>query len=403
MSPEPTPPTRYSSPYWSSTTKIIVVVFTLIIIALLLMRFRTLVGMLVIAAILAYLLDPLISFIDRRTNLRRGVIIGIIYLILAIALLAGFSAVGIASFQQIGSLIQTLPDIIQNLSVIVSNFVNRNEPLQIGPFVITPTFVPWDLIADQFLGFLEPVLSQSTTVVSRFATSTVRTVFNAVFIFIISLYLARDLPRLGGYVKSFAQQPGYSQDVEQLMPEFRRIWRSYLRGQIILALVIFLTVWMGLTILGVQNSLALGLLGGLLEFVPTLGPIISAGVAILVAVFQPTNYLGLGPWQYALAILILMIVIQQVENNFLVPRIVGGALDLHPILVIVAVFMGASLAGILGAILAAPVAASIKLLTQYVWRKLFDLPPFPLEPSVTDPPPSTGAVEPVQNARSSNL
>ncbi|MCA9999884.1 MAG: AI-2E family transporter, partial [Anaerolineales bacterium] len=63
--------------------------------------------------------------------------------------------------------------------------------------------------------------------------------------------------------------------------------------------------------------------------------------------------------------------------NFLVPRIVGEALDLHPLLVIVGVFMGASLAGIVGAILAAPVLASIKLIGVYAWRKLFDLHPFP--------------------------
>ncbi len=171
------------------------------------------------------------------------------------------------------------------------------------------------------------------------------------------------------------------------MPELSRIWRAYLRGQIILGLVIFVVVWLGLTILGVQNSLALGLLAGILEFVPTVGPIVSAVVAILVALFQPGNYMGLEPWQYALIVLGLMVIIQQVENNFLVPRIVGGALDLHPILVIVGVFMGASLAGVLGAILAAPIVASLKLLTQYAWRKLFDLQPFPEEEPPEELPP----------------
>lgn len=198
-----------------------------------------------------------------------------------------------------------------------------------------------------------------------------------VFVFIISLYLAIDLPNFSGYVKDFAQQPGYRADAERLLPELSHVWRAYLRGQIILGLVIFIVVWIGLTLLGVQNSLALGLLGGLLEFVPTLGPVLSAGVAILVAFFQPSNYLGLEAWQFALAVLILMVVIQQVENNLLVPRIVGGALDLHPVLVIVGVFMGAALAGVLGAILAAPIVASLKVVGQYTWRKLFDLPPFP--------------------------
>src|SRR5690606_4799512 len=100
-------------------------------------------------------------------------------------------------------------------------------------------------------------------------------------------------------------------------------------------------------------------------------------IAVIVALFQQTNYLGLEPGYYALAVVVAMIIIQQLENNFLVPRIVGEALDLHPILVIVGVFMGASLAGIVGAILAAPVLPYIKLLGVYAWRKLIDLHPSP--------------------------
>lgn len=356
-------------------------------------RFRSLIGMLVVAAILGYLLDPIISFLNRRTTIRRGLLIAIVYLVLAVAVIGGFFALGFASFQQITNLIALTPGLVQDIGEAISSFVTRTEPLEFGPIVIDPIMIPWDRITDQLLGMLEPMLSRSTTFFSRFATSTVRTLFNLVFIFIVSLYLAIDLPRLSEYVKGFAQVPGYRQDVERLIPELSQVWRAYLRGQIILGFVIFITVWLGLTFLGVQNSLALGLLGGLLEFVPTLGPVISAGVAILVAFFQPTNYLGLESWQFALIILGLMIVIQQVENNFLVPRIVGGALDLHPIVVIVSVFMGASLAGILGAILAAPIVASLKILGQYTWRKLFDIPPFTIEPPINEPSPLPEIVE----------
>ena len=370
------------SPPWNRTTKVIVVVFGLLLVLWLIARFRTLIGMLVVAAILGYLLEPVINFIDQRTTLRRGLIITIVYVTLATVVLGGFFALGVASYQQIGSLIQLLPGLIEDVGDSISLLVNRTEPLQFGPITIDPILIPWDRLTDQLLGMLDPVLSQSTSFVSRFATSTARTVFNVVFVFIISVYMAIDLPNFGDYIKSVAQQPGYREDAEHLLPELSRIWRAYLRGQIILGLVIFVVVWLGLTILGVENSLALGLLAGILEFVPTVGPIVSAAVAILVALFQPSNYMGLEPWQYALVVLGLMVIIQQVENNFLVPRIVGGALDLHPILVIVGVFMGASLAGVLGAILAAPIVASLKLFTQYAWRKLFDLQPFPDE----DPP-----------------
>jgi len=380
------PPVNHYSPYWSRATKIIVVIFMLLGALLLIWRFKSLIGMLTVSAILAYLMEPIISFIDERTTLRRGWIIGLVYITLAAAILGMFSALGFASYQQIGNLINLLPGLIEDVAESIGNFVTRTEPFEFGPIVISPILIPWDRISDQLLSMLDPALSQGTTFVSRFATTTVRSVFNVLFIFIVSIYLAGDLPNLGNYVKGFAQVPGYRADAERLIPELSRIWRAYLRGQIILGLVIFVTVWLGLTFLGVQNSLALGLLSGFLEFVPTLGPVISAVVAILVAFFQPSNPWGLASWQFALLVLGLMIVIQQIENNFLVPRIVGGALDLHPIIVIVGVFMGASLAGILGAVLAAPVIASLKLFGLYTWRKLFDLPPFPNKPPEEETP-----------------
>jgi predicted PurR-regulated permease PerM len=111
-----------------------------------------------------------------------------------------------------------------------------------------------------------------------------------------------------------------------------------------------------------------------------------------VAFLQPTNYLGLEPWLFALLVIGVMFLIQQIENNVLVPRIVGRALDLHPLVIIIGVFMGASLAGLIGAILAAPVLATIKLLGTYAWRKMFDLQPFP-EPEQELRDPSKVLVE----------
>jgi predicted PurR-regulated permease PerM len=220
------------------------------------------------------------------------------------------------------------------------------------------------------------------------------------FVFVISIYLAVEFPLFNMHLDSVASQAGYSKDALYLSKRLGQIWDAFLRGQVVLGTVIFVVVWIGLTIIGVRNSLTLGLLSGLLEFVPTLGPIIGTGVAMIVAFFQPGNPWGLESWQFALLVLVFMIVVQQLENNILVPRIVGGALDLHPLVILVGVLMGASLAGILGAILAAPILASIKLLGLYTWRKLFDLPPFPQEESRVEPEnqeTSTGSIEPETN------
>jgi predicted PurR-regulated permease PerM len=196
----------------------------------------------------------------------------------------------------------------------------------------------------------------------------------------------RDAPKIGPAISDVAHQPGYRQDADRLINSFVIIWNAYLRGQVILALTVSIAVSLVLTILGVSNSLALGALAGLLEFLPIIGPIISTVAAILVVIFQPENYWGLSPLWHALLVAVAMLAIQQFENSVLVPRIVGGALDLHPLVIMVAVLMGASLAGILGAVLAAPVVATIKLLGGYAWRKMLDLPPFANMDPGSDPP-----------------
>ncbi len=208
-------------------------------------------------------------------------------------------------------------------------------------------------------------------------SSTVQVLTNILFTFIISIYLAFEMGRLGGYLERAATEPGYRHDVERLLRDFGRIWRAYLRGQIVLGLIIGVAVWASLAILGVQNAFGLGVLSGLLEFLPVIGPFIGTAAAALFGIFQPDNYLGLSPASYAALIVGVMMVIQQIENNILVPRIVGESLDLHPLVVIIGVFMGSSLAGLIGAILAAPLLATVKLLRRLRLAEAVRPAPFP--------------------------
>jgi predicted PurR-regulated permease PerM len=380
-------PLQEGSPPWSRTTKVIVVVSALLFVVLLAWRFQGLIAMIVLAAMLAYILSPVIHLLDVRLGLRRGAVITIVYLLVAAAVIWGFVTVGLLVFQQGQDLIALAPALIEQATELIGSLTGRTEPIVIGPLTIEPAVVPWEQISEQVLSVLEPALSQSGQVLTRLATSTVRVLTNSLFVFLISIYLANELPRLGEYVRRFAETPGYGHDAEELMRRLGPIWSAYLRGQILLALTIFFIVWIGLSILGVSNALALAVLAGLLEFVPSLGPLISALVAIVVSFFQPEHVVlgyALQPWQHALVVMGLMAIIQQVENIWLVPRIVGGALELHPIIVIVGVLMGASVAGILGAVLAAPVIASLRLFGRYAWRKMFDLPPFPEKPAASE-------------------
>ncbi|NCF69521.1 MAG: AI-2E family transporter [Chloroflexi bacterium] len=396
--PEESEPQQNSSPFWGRSTKIVVIVAVLLLAALTAWRFQGLIIMTVTAGVIAFIINPLINSVNQRTRISRGWVILLIYLVLALAVVWLFVALGVAAYEQAGDLIELIPNLFDQIVALLESLDQRSEPVVIfDQFTIDPVQLPWDSITNQILGLVEPTLSTSGQFLRQIATTTVRTVGNFLFVFVISIYLAIEFPHFGKYIDSAASQPGYRDDAKNLSKEFGRIWDAFLRGQVILGVVIFVVVWLGLSLLGVRNSLTLGLLSGILEFIPTLGPVIGTGVAMMVAFFQPQNPWGLESWQFALIVLVFMIIVQQIENNLLVPRIVGGALDLHPLIVIIGVLMGASLAGILGAVLAAPILASLKLVGQYVWRKLFDLPPFPV---AEERPDLMESLSPEQSAES---
>lgn len=379
----------YQSPKWSANTKIIIAVSTLILVIAVIFRFTAIIRLMTIAAILAYLINPIVVFINDRTRFSRGLAIAVIYLSLVVIIVGGSILLGVSAYDQVVGFVNQIPSLLADFVDLLRELSQRTEPIRLGPFSLAPASVEWDAVINQLMGYVEPTVSRSGSILTSFATTTISAVGQLFFIFIISIYLTAEIPNLGGYVARLAERPGYQRDAERLLEYSKLIWSSYLRGQVILGLIIGFTTGISLGVLGVQYSLALGVMAGLLEFIPNVGPIVTAVVAVIVALLQPDNYWGLSSVQLALITLVIMVLIQQLENNLLVPRIVGNALNLHPLMVLLGVLMGASLAGILGAILAAPLLASLKLIGTYVWRKMFDLPPFsedmPLPPAAEPP------------------
>ncbi len=375
-----TPPPELDSPPWSQSTKIIVIVIGIILLGLSIWAFQSILAIVLIAGIITYLLNPLISKITEHTFLGRTLSVILVYLGLAILIIIGLVAIGVAAFDQIINLITAVPEFIQGLAERFSNFTNRQDPIELaGSIVFTPQDIPWENIGDQVLGLIEPAARQSTQIVANFASSSVAVLGNTFFIFILSVYFAIEVPRLHVYVNQFTELPGLQKDTERLLQQIKFTWDSFLRGQLTLAIFIFFVDWAGLSILGVENALALGILGGLMEFVPTLGAIISTIAAVLVAFFQQDPSFGLTSFQFAGIVSVFMILVQQLENNLLVPKIVGDSLNLHPVIILVGVLIGASVGGILGAMLAAPIIASLMIIINYTWYKLYDMPPFAYE------------------------
>jgi mannose-6-phosphate isomerase len=407
-----TPPTQNQSPPWGTTTKAIVAVVALLLSAILIWRFRDLLTPLIIAALLAYILNPLISLIDVRTRLTRTQTVLAVYLILALVLLSGSAAIGFVAVDQVLVLSEALPiwtaqavALLPELPTFIPaqlafwDFVIDLTPLQAQVQAQFDAFlnrgqIDWRAIGTQVFNVVEPIFNRGGSVAATVVQATVSVLGLMFLIFVISIYMANDTPRFGRAISDLAHQPGYREDADRLMADISRVWAAYLRGQVLLAVIMFFVVSIVLGVLGVSNALGLGLLSGILEFLPVIGPLVGAGAAVLVAFFQQTTPWGLTSFQFALVVLAVMFLIQQLGNNLLVPRIVGDALDLHPLLVMVSVLMGASLAGLLGAVLAAPVVASVKILGGYAWRKMLDLPPFPNEPEPAPPAADISSVPP---------
>ena len=145
-----------------------------------------------------------------------------------------------------------------------------------------------------------------------------------------------------------------------LLNRLGQLWLTYIQGQLLLALLVGMITWTVNAAIGISWPGALGLLAGLLETIPTFGPLIATIPAVAIALWKGSSIITLPNWGFALIVLGIYVAIQQIEAIFLQPRIMGSRLDLPPLAVILAVLIGATLGNVLGAYLAVPVVASIR-------------------------------------------
>ncbi len=388
------------SPRWGVMTKFLISMVLVVLLGAVLVRFQQMIAPLVLSVILAYLLRPVVATISQRTRLSWRASAALIYILVLILIVTLLTVAGIALANQVQALYETVQaiaaDPVGRLEAILS------EPITIGPFTFDPSqpftigpFGPfllidlrsgdWQPILQQVFDAIQPALSRTGTLVSNLATGTASTLGWVLFILVISYYLLNDLGNIGLSIDRIVPDE-YEYDIKRLLAELGPIWNAFLRGQITLGIVMGLVVGITMWVLGVRYAVVLGLLAGVLEFVPIVGPLIAGGAAVIIALFQTSNWLGLNPLTFAIVVLIASILLQQIENNFLVPRILGGSLNLHPIVILVGALIAANLAGIIGLLLSAPIMATLRLVGQYVYRKMFDLDPWPDPPARPRPP-----------------
>lgn len=362
-----------SSPRWNNTTKLVVALTFVAILAGLLIRFRQIIGPLIIAFVLAYLLYPLASFLHRRVKLSWRLAATLVFLILLLAFLGLLTWGGFAVVEQVQSLITFLQVQIRNLPQLIANLTSK--PLEWGPFYFDFATLDLTSLTNQLLGMVQPLLSNTASILGSIATGTFTTIGWALFSMLVGYFILSDS---GGERSAFVrlQVPGSNEDIRRIRVELSRIWNAFLRGQIIIFTITVLLYILLLGALGVNFYFGLAFIAGLARFVPYVGPAVAWITYGLVALLQGSTIFGLQPFPYALVVVGVAWLTDVIMDNFVVPRMMGDTLKVHPAAVMVAAIVFASLFGIIGVVLAAPVLATAKLILNYATRKMFDQDPW---------------------------
>jgi predicted PurR-regulated permease PerM len=350
--------------HWAPTTKRTVVIGSVIAILLLTSRVSNILPPLIITLILAYILSPIADFFSTHLRLNRTLVVAIIYLILVASILVVPALLIPPLIAQIEGFVEDTPDLIQEIGAFVQ------QPLALGDFVLDVQDI-YEQASSSIEGILTTMATQTINILSNIASALLWTVF----ILVASFYLVKDSATILLWLDQVVP-PAHRHDVRQLRLQIAASWNAFLRGQLILCVTMGLVVGTTMALIGLPNAWFIGLLFGVLEFIPNLGPTIASVPTVLIAFFEGSTVLHINNSWFAALVIVINFVVQQLENNLLVPRIMGQSLNLHPLVVLIAAIIGAHLAGVLGILLAAPVTATLRVLVEYTYYRLLDIPPF---------------------------
>lgn len=344
------------------------------IIAALVIQFRNIIGPVILALILAYLLHPVAGWVSRTTKLSWHASVAIVF-ILMVLIIGGLTTVaGLAIANQIQSLITFVQRFISNdLPQIASNL--STQTYQIGPFVFDFRQYDFTQLTDQLLRTLQPLLSQAGSLIGNFATGAAGLFGWILFVLLVSYFLLNESGQMAMRFVNI-EIPGYGDDIRRAGIELRRIWDTFLRGQLLIVILVMITYSIVLTVMGIKFALGLAILAGLARFVPYLGQATVVITAGLVALLQGGNYFNLQPVFYALIIVATIFIIDFIFDNLVNPSLLGRTLGVHPAAVLISALVAAQLIGIIGLVLVTPVLATIKLMAHYVSRKMLDMDPW---------------------------
>lgn len=353
-------------PRWSPTLKVVVGVTLLVLFALIVQRVHAVLAPLIIGAIIAYLLKPVARLISRVTRLPHGIATGLLYLTLLAIVIPILALLTPVIINQVIFLQGELIRFLQYLDTLSGETIQiMGLELEVQELVNQITAALTDLITSAAAGSLSIVFGLAETLLL------------IIFTFLIGFYLTRDSDQFLDWFRGLIPYD-YRSDFEALLSEIDRIWSAFFRGQLILATIVSGILTVVSLLLGLPQPVLMGVLGGVLEFLPSVGHAIWLTTALIIAGLEGSTYLPVNNIVFMLIVLGAHILYTQFDLNYLIPRIIGRQVHLHPMVVILGIIIGASIGGVLGVLLAAPTIASLRVIGRYIYANFFDLDPFPM-------------------------
>ena len=309
------------------------------------------------AALLAYLGDPLVDRLE-KTRLTRTLSVVVVFLLL-FAVLGPLMVFLITLLkEQLGNFLIQMPDYLDWLVVNLQPTVQTKLGVTLPTLEVEQlkeTFIKEWANAGGFIKGLIRTISHSGLVVAGWLA-------NIILIPVITFYLLRDWDRLVDYVHDILPR-SIEGKVVQLAQESDEVLGAFLRGQMLVMLALGIIYSIGLSIVGVEFSLLIGLFAGLLSFIPYMGLIVGVLIAGVAVLFQTGELISL------LWVFLVFGLAQMIEGMFLTPVLVGDRIGLHPVAVIFAVLAGGQLFGFFGILLALPVFAVLAVLLRHAHKK----------------------------------
>jgi len=313
-------------------------------------RLRTVLLLLVFSVVFAYLIFPLVKLAERGLSVarRRPLAIALVYLVLVAVLSTLAALVGPRLGRELAALGEKVPEM--------------SAQLQSGRILgnIFPNWGGAEVLDDLVRSHLPQVVDYAQYTL-RSALAWLSAAWVVILIPIFAFFFLRDAERIAGAVTGLVDDPGRRQLSVTIALDLHSVLGEYIRALILLCSLTF-TVWSALFLLaGVPYALVLAALGGALEFLPVLGPLVAGVIVIAVVFFGGFSH----PWFLALFVLGWRLTQDYVSS----PLIMGRGVELHPGLVIFGVLAGGEVAGPAGMFLSVPVLAGLRV----VWRRLRDV------------------------------